>query len=235
MEVEFDEKANQVRQPSHLLVITIPFIIVLCSTVSIILLSWQKQKLSQQLSINQSIRGTPITIPSVNPTPDDSGINYSYIHTTYDLQTLVEKKYQDDTITFNIPLEWKVYGNRQFGAPYIINVDFADICSRGNISFSYKYTNLNDPNTYTLAQANPYGPTEQTTEIVTINGLQMGINNQVTGDGSGGYEPKIVVDFLSKSKKFHYYFRAYMGCSKSHEETYEKDLLPLLNSLILNE
>ena len=206
MEVKPDDQPNQTRNVHYLPIIAVLTITVLCSIIIIMFLSWQNRNLSQQLSLNQANPRAIYTNPTAKPTPDTSGINYSYIRTTYDQQTLTQKKYQDETITFNIPLEWKVFGNRQFGAPYIINLDFADTCSLGNISFSYKYTNENDPSTYELAQANPQGPVEQTTEITTINGLRMGINNQVTGDGSGGYQPKIVVDFLSRSQRFHYYF-----------------------------
>ena len=142
--------------------------------------------------------------------------------------------YNDQYITFEYPQVWKADYNRQIGNPYVVNVDFTGECNPYRVvSFSYKNTNPNDSESFTVGQKNPHGPGNQTSKTIKINGITVGENIQPVGDGSGGYEPKVVIDLLSKSKKFHFYFIAVIGYRNSFEETYKIDLLPILNSIEL--
>ena len=141
--------------------------------------------------------------------------------------------FSDPNISFEYPLEWDI-NDRNKSYPFLRSFDFTSKCNQNRIvSFTYKVTNLNNPMSLDLGQKNPNGPTIQTTKIININGITLGENIQPVGDGSGGYEPKAVVDFLSKSRKYHYYFIAVAGCRSSFEETYQFDLLPILNSIKL--
>lgn len=223
---------------SKLLIFNVFLIFFLILTITLSYTLYQKNQLLINLLASYTnspkIDLTGTSNRNITP-PYESRDYYSYIKTTYAQRLPTDVKYQDQTITFSFPPEWKVYGDKQFGAPYIINIDLLGICAKRIITFSYKYTDSSEPNSYELAQKNPHGPTRQTSEMVVINGIKMGLNNQVVGDGSGGYEPKVVVDFLSKSKRFHYYFIAVRGCRDSHEETYENDLIPILKGVILNE
>jgi len=143
--------------------------------------------------------------------------------------------YSDQHISFEYPLTLKADYSQQ-PDPYVVKVDFIGECKRHRvISFSYKATESDKPEDYILGQKNPYGPSEQTSNIIKMKDITAGKNVQPAGDGSGGYEPKIVVDFLSKSKKFHFYFMVVSGCSNSLEETYQTELLPILNSVELSD
>ena len=138
--------------------------------------------------------------------------------------------YSDSYISFEYPSNWRISKN-ETAHPFLTSTNFISDCNQNRIiSFTYKAT---DPKSMELGLKNPYGPSDQTSEILKINGITMGENIQSVGDGSGGYEPKVVVDFLSKSKNFHFYFYAVMGCGNSFEETYSLDLLPVLNSIKL--
>lgn len=142
--------------------------------------------------------------------------------------------FSDQHITFEYPLNWKPDYGRQLSDPYVINIDFISDCNPYRVaSFAYKSTDPKDPGSYILGQKNPNGPAEQTSQSLNISGIKVGINTQPVGDGSGGYEPKTVVDFLSKSEKFHYYFIAVKGCRNSFEETYQLDVLPVIRSVKL--
>lgn len=137
-------------------------------------------------------------------------------------------KFMDPTITFDYPLPW--YQKRiEVADPAVAEINFSNSCNRDRIiTFSYTATNPRDYRTMLLARKNPNGPAEQSARIVTINGITAGENIQPETDGSGGYEPKVVIDFLSPSKRYHYYFTAVKGCRNSAEETYKWDLMPIL-------
>src|SRR3989304_5274847 len=67
--------------------------------------------------------------------------------------------YSDQHIAFEYPIDWKINHARQFNDPFIINVDFIGECNIYRvISFAYKITDPNDPESFVLGQRNPYGP-----------------------------------------------------------------------------
>lgn len=156
--------------------------------------------------------------------------------TEYLNESKSKKLFKNSQIEFEYPLNWILNHERQLEEPYILNIDFIGECnSYREISFLYKKTDLNEPNSFELGQLNPHGPEDQTSDVQIINEIKMGVNNQPIGDGSGGYEPKTVVDFLSDSKEYHYYFIAFKGCQDSHDKTYNRLLLPILQSVNLFE
>lgn len=141
--------------------------------------------------------------------------------------------YQDEVISFTFPSSWRTVTDRNPGDTYLSTIDFYGDCSERLGWFGYRKTNPSDSISYKLGLPNPYGPSSQTNSSAKIDDLAVGIIVLPVGDGSGGYEPQTMVDFLSDSREYHLYFAAFRGCRQSFEATYTEDVLPIIRNLRL--
>ena len=138
--------------------------------------------------------------------------------------------YQDEYLAFEVPNSLRLLDNSDdFTAMHLKYVNIRSVnCDFPEIWYGVRTVKQAGSK---LAQENPYGPADQVARIEVINGITVGVRIQPVGDGSGGYSPSVTVDFLSKSKKYHYYLSAFSGCNDSAQETYARDLKPILNSI----
>jgi hypothetical protein len=144
--------------------------------------------------------------------------------------------FKNSAIYFEFPSTWKVYTTDSSKSDPYSGLLFEH--AEGNCinyvgSFDISATDPTVPSSYKIAQKNHYGTQDQFSRNTTINGRIVGLVTQPEGDGSGGFEPGITIDFLSNSKKLHYYFFAKRGCRGSYDETYRLDILPILKTIQL--
>lgn len=147
----------------------------------------------------------------------------------FDLESKETKVYSNKYISFNYPSYWKII-NQSKTDPLIF---YFSACNSSVGSLSYSI--VDKDKSHTLGVKNQYGSSEQTSQIISINGAPAGLVVQPEGDGSGGFQPSAHVDFLSKSQEMHFYLSVYKGCRKDVNDALKKDLLPIISTIKILE
>ena len=140
----------------------------------------------------------------------------------------LKKTYQDENIFFQYPAAWE-FKNAPDGAGRP-SLTFWECGSR---VFGLDYLPVKGKGDMLLGVKSDYGPGDQISKIISVAGVKAGLLIKPVGDGSGGYEPSYILDFLAKSQATHIYLSSYSGCSQSIDITYEKYVLPLSKTVTL--